>query len=89
MSSENDSDIMEIFECDSNDQRENITEKEDPTAETSRPANDNQTPLSSICDGESTDKCIRCTDCDTKIHYMCTLLPSYQVYNLINTKRII
>ena len=38
-----------------------------------------------ICDEIATGNFIRCSDCRNAIHYLCTSLPAYQIYNFINS----
>ena len=38
-----------------------------------------------ICDEVATGKFICCSDCHNSIHCLCTSLPTYQIYNFINS----
>ena len=40
-----------------------------------------------ICDEVATGNFICCSDCRNAIHYLCTSLPAYQIYNFINSNQ--
>ena len=44
------------------------------------------TSTCSACNKDVTDEYISCNKCDIQIHYRCTLLPSYQLYNFVEKK---
>ena len=40
----------------------------------------------SICNKDTMDKYISCSECHIQIHYRCTFLPSYQFYYYVERK---
>ncbi|XP_071176370.1 probable DNA repair protein RAD50 [Mytilus edulis] len=47
----------------------------------------NNTGCTKNCKNNNDDNMICCSDCHRWTHYLCTKLPSYQLYTLINSKR--
>ena len=45
------------------------------------------TSTCNICNKNATDKYISCSECHIQIHYRCTFLPLYQLYNFVEKKR--
>ena len=45
------------------------------------------TSTCNICNKNATGKYISCSECHIQIHYRCTFLPLYQLYNFVEKKR--
>ena len=44
------------------------------------------TSTCSVCNKDSANKYIPCSECHIQIHYRCTFLPSYQLYYFVEKK---